>query len=114
MPSSAPAPTEASAPWSWSAPVTRRIFGIVPDEAVRRHPSDLVRVGVAAFLVVITSVLARHLTQLEKAGYDLVVSIPEALRDGLWVIYLLGTVGVLDRPDHRRAGRQAAAVHAWC
>ena len=78
MPSSAPAPTEASAPWSWTAPVTRRIFGIVPDEAVRRHPSDLVRVGVAAFIIVVTAVLARHLTQLEKAGYDLVVSIPDS------------------------------------
>ncbi len=95
MPSSAPAPTEASASWSWSAPVTRRIFGIVPDEAVRRHPSDLVRAGVAALIIVITAVLARHLTQIEKAGYDLVVSIPEALRDALWAVYLIGTAGVL-------------------
>jgi glycosyltransferase 2 family protein len=95
MASSAPAPTDASAPWSWSAPVTRRIFGIVPDEAVRRHPSELVRVGIAAVIVVITAVLAEHLTRIEKAGYDLVVSIPSGLRDGLWVIYLLGTVGVL-------------------
>jgi uncharacterized membrane protein YbhN (UPF0104 family) len=95
MSSSAATPTEASAPWSWTAPVTRRIFGIVPDEAVRRHPSELVRVGVAAALVVITAVLAQHLTELEQAGYDLVVSIPDGLRDLLRAVYLLGTVGVL-------------------
>jgi uncharacterized membrane protein YbhN (UPF0104 family) len=95
MASSAAAPTDASTLWSWSVPVTRRIFGIVPDAAVRRHPSDLVRVGVAAILVAITAVLALHLTEFEKAGYELVAAIPTGLRDFLWAVYLLGTAGVL-------------------
>jgi glycosyltransferase 2 family protein len=79
----------------WSEPVTRRVFGIVPDEAVRRHPSELWRIGTAVVIVAITAVMALHVSKLEKAAYALIADIPEGLRDGFWVTYILGTVGVL-------------------
>ena len=79
----------------WSEPVTRRIFGIVPDEAVRRHPSELWRIGASVVIVAITAVMALHVSKLEKAAYALIADIPEGLRDGFWVTYILGTVGVL-------------------
>jgi uncharacterized membrane protein YbhN (UPF0104 family) len=79
----------------WSEPVTRRIFGIVPDEAVRRHPSELWRIGAALVIVAVTAVLALHVSKLEQTAYALVADIPRGLRDGFWVLYLLGTVGVL-------------------
>jgi uncharacterized membrane protein YbhN (UPF0104 family) len=79
----------------WAEPVTRRIFGIVPDEAVRRHPSELGRMAAAAVIVAVTAVLSLHVSQLEKALYELVTSIPGGLRDAFWVLYLVGTAGVL-------------------
>ena len=36
---------------TWFQPVTRRVFGIVPEMAVRRHPSELWRIAAAALLV---------------------------------------------------------------
>jgi len=79
----------------WSEPVTRRVFGIVPDEAVRRHPSELWRIGAAAVIVAVTAVLSLHVSKVEKAVYAVIADIPAGLRDGFWVIYLLGTAGVL-------------------
>ena len=79
----------------WSEPVTRRVFGIVPDEAVRRHPSELWRIGGAAVIVAVTAVLSLHVSRVEKAVYAVIADIPGGLRDGFWVIYLLGTAGVL-------------------
>jgi glycosyltransferase 2 family protein len=79
----------------WSEPVTRRVFGIVPDEAVRRHPSELWRIGAAAVIVAVTAVLSLHVSKVEKAVYAVMSDIPGGLRDGFWVIYLLGTAGVL-------------------
>ena len=54
----------------WSEPVTRRIFGIVPDEAVRRHPSELWRIGTSAVIVAVTAVMALHVSKFEKVCYD--------------------------------------------
>ena len=51
----------------WSEPVTRRVFGIVPDEAVRRHPSELWRIGAAAVIVAVTAVLSLHVSEVAKA-----------------------------------------------
>ena len=79
----------------WSEPVTRRVFGIVPDEAVRRHPSELWRIGAAAVIVAVTAVLSLHVSKVEKAVYAVMSDISGGLRDGFWVIYLLGTAGVL-------------------
>ena len=79
----------------WSEPVTRRIFGIVPDEAVRRHPSELWRIGASVVIVAVTGVLALHVSKVEKAVYALISDIPGGLRDGFWVLYVVGTVGVL-------------------
>ena len=79
----------------WSEPVTRRVFGIVPDEAVRRHPSELWRIGAAAVIVAVTAVLSLHVSEVEKAVYAVMADISGGLRDGFWVIYLLGTAGVL-------------------
>jgi glycosyltransferase 2 family protein len=79
----------------WSEPVTRRIFGIVPDEAVRRHPSELWRILAAVIVLAVTGVLSRHVSTWEKAAYTLMADLPEGLRDAFWVLYLLGTAGVL-------------------
>ena len=79
---------------SWVQPVTRRVLGIVPEEAVRRHPSELWRMGVATLLVAISGVAALHVSTFEKIAYDLIVSLPSGLRDIFWVFYLMGTVAV--------------------
>jgi glycosyltransferase 2 family protein len=79
----------------WSEPVTRRIFGIVPDEAVRHHPSELWRIGAAVVIVAVTAVMSLHVSKLEQASYALIADIPEGLRDAFWAVYLVGTVGVL-------------------
>src|SRR5262245_58136126 len=79
----------------WSEPVTRRIFGIVPDEAVRRHPSELWRILAAAIVLVVSGVLSRHVSTWEKAAYTLMADLPAGLRDAFWVLYLLGTAAVL-------------------
>ena len=86
---------EPITPEYWGEPVTRRVLGIVPDEAVRRHPSDLWRVGAAAVLVAVTGVMALHVSAFEEAGYELMASIPHSWRGVLWVLYLAGTAGVL-------------------
>ena len=69
---------EPITPEHWGEPVTRRVLGIVPDEAVRRHPSDLWRVGAAAVLVAVTGVMALHVSAFEEAGYELMASIPDS------------------------------------
>jgi len=79
----------------WSEPVTRRIFGIVPEVAVRRHPSELWRILAAVIVLAVTAVLSRHVSTWEKAAYALMADLPEGLRDALWVLYLLGTAVVL-------------------
>ena len=65
------------------------IFSIVPDGAVRRRPSDLVRVALAAVVVALTGIAAtNHLTDLEHDVYDFFTAAPTALdwvfRAGYW------------------------------
>lgn len=65
------------------------IFSIVPDGAVRRRPSDLVRLALAGVVVVLTGVAAtNHLTGLEHDVYDFFTAAPTALewvfRAGYW------------------------------
>jgi uncharacterized membrane protein YbhN (UPF0104 family) len=64
--------------------ITRRslapsIFSIVPDGAVRRRPSDLVRAVLATIVVAVTAWVAGDLSGVEKGVYEFLTSAPEDL-----------------------------------
>jgi uncharacterized membrane protein YbhN (UPF0104 family)/tRNA A-37 threonylcarbamoyl transferase component Bud32 len=69
--------------------VTPSIFSIVPDGAVRRRPSDLVRVVLAVVVIAVTGLLAANdFTDLENDVYDFFTAAPSSLewlfRAGYW------------------------------
>ncbi len=68
------------------------VFGVVSPAAVRRRPSDVVRVVVAAIVLAGATASAQTVTGSERALYDLVVSLPDTF-DGLFdFVYRAGTV----------------------
>lgn len=62
---------------------------------MRRHPSELVRVGAAILLTVSTAALARHPRAVEITVYDLLADMPHDLRDLFGGLYVLCTAGVV-------------------
>ena len=90
------------------------IFSIVPDGAVRRRPSDVVRAVFAALVVVLTGIAAaNHLTGVEHSVYDFFTGAPEALdwlfQVGYWVLPAL-VAAVLIGALIGRHGRMVASM----
>ena len=73
------------------------VFGIVAEGHVRRRPSDIVRVGLAAAVVALAAFGATDLTRLEAAAFDVFASLPSGLEPVWEVLYLLTPIvaGVL-------------------
>jgi uncharacterized membrane protein YbhN (UPF0104 family) len=66
------------------------MFSIVPDGSVRRRPSDLVRVVVAATVVALTAAGAGEFSSFEHDVYDVLTDVPSELdwlfRLGYWLL----------------------------
>src|SRR4051812_45699537 len=75
------------------------VFGIVAEGAERRRPSDMVRLAVAALLVVATVAAAEWLSPVEQWAQDLLDKLPGDLDPVLTVLYpwavVIGAVGVV-------------------
>jgi uncharacterized membrane protein YbhN (UPF0104 family) len=70
------------------------VFGVVPEGATRRRPSDVVRAMLAALIVAVTALGADDLTSLELRAFDLLSDLPDWIHAAAEVCYELGT-GVL-------------------
>ena len=86
----------------------------MPDGAVRRRPSDVVRVVSAALVVVLTGIAAaNHLTGVEHSVYDFFTGAPEALdwlfQVGYWMLPVL-VAAVLIGALVGRHGRMVASI----
>src|SRR5262249_55101863 len=57
--------------------------------------SDVVRLGVAAFIVVITALSADRVVRLEKLAFDLAASLPSWVHGVAETVYRIGTVGTV-------------------
>jgi uncharacterized membrane protein YbhN (UPF0104 family) len=79
------------APRRWAPAV----FGVVPEGANRRRPSDYVRLGAAALIVTVTAVSAADVVRLEAITFDLAAHLPSWLRSSAEVCYRVGTVGTV-------------------
>ena len=55
------------------------VFGIVAEGHVRRRPSDIVGVAVAAVVIALTAAGSTDVTQIERAAFDLFASLPGGL-----------------------------------
>lgn len=67
--------------------VTPSVFGIVPEGARRRRPSDVARIAFAVLVVLLTALGVDELTGVEHAVFDLLASLPSWLRDTGQVVY---------------------------
>ncbi len=71
------------------------VFGVVPPGASRRRPGDIVSVGIAALLVVITALGADDLAAVEVRIFDLLDGFPEWAQTWAEIAYRAGTVGTV-------------------
>ena len=79
------------APRRWAPAV----FGVVPQGANRRRPSDFVRLGAAALVIVVTALGADDVGGLEKAIFDVLADLPSWIRSSAEVLYHVGSVGTV-------------------
>ncbi len=79
------------APRRWAPAV----FGVVPQGANRRRPSDFVRLGASALVVVVTALGADDIGGLEKAIFDVLADLPSWIRSSAEVLYHVGSVGTV-------------------
>ena len=71
------------------------VFGIVAEGHVRRRPSDIVRVGVAAVVIVLAAAGATDVTKIESAAFDVFASLPGGLEPVWEVLYLLAPIAAV-------------------
>ena len=71
------------------------VFGVVPRGANRRRPSDFVRLGIAALVIVVTALGADDVGGLEKAIFDVLADLPSWIRSSAEVLYHVGSVGTV-------------------
>jgi uncharacterized membrane protein YbhN (UPF0104 family) len=71
------------------------VFGVVPQGANRRRPSDFVRVGAAALVIIVTALGADDVAGLEKAIFDVLTDLPSWVRSSAEVLYHVGSVGTV-------------------
>lgn len=72
---------------------TSSVFGIVAPGAVRRRPSDVVRLVTATLVVVAAALGSDATTAIEQAVFDLIASLPGGLTGVFEVLYGLAPVG---------------------
>jgi uncharacterized membrane protein YbhN (UPF0104 family) len=72
----------------------QKIFGTVPQAAVRRHPSELFRIGAAMIATAVTALLSDRIRVVETTMYDLLANLPDDLRALFRGMYWLCTIGV--------------------
>src|SRR5262245_42565557 len=81
----------APAPRRW----TPSVFGVVPEGARRRRPSDIVRAGFALLIVVITAIGADDVAALERKVFDVLADLPSWIRTSAEFTYHVGAIGTV-------------------
>jgi uncharacterized membrane protein YbhN (UPF0104 family) len=81
----------ASVPRRW----TPSVFGVVPEGARRRRPSDIVRAGFALLVVVVTAIGADDVAALERKVFDVLASLPSWIRTSGEFTYHVGAIGAV-------------------
>ena len=81
----------AAAPRRWAP----QVFGVLPEGANRRRPSDIVRVGIAALFIVFTALGADNVGGVEKSVFDLLASLPSWVHTSAEVCYRVGSIGTV-------------------
>ena len=71
------------------------VFGIVAEGHVRRRPSDIVGVVVAAVVIALVAAGATDVTQIESAAFNLFASLPGGLEPVWEVLYLLAPIAAV-------------------
>ncbi len=69
------------------------VIGVVPADDIRRRPGDVVRLPVAALLVLLTALDAGTVTSQEKRLHNLLSDLPEWLHTGCGWVCNAGTIG---------------------
>lgn len=72
---------------------TPAVFGVVPEGARRRRPSDVWRLALAALIVMFTAFGADQLARLEERLFELLSTMAAWVRSGTEFGYQAGTVG---------------------
>ena len=80
------------------------VFGVVAEGHVRRRPSDIVRVVVAAAVVALAAVGATDVTPIEAAAFDVFASLPGGLEPVWEVLYVLAPIVGGGAARHRPCG----------
>ena len=81
----------AAAPRRWAP----HVFGVLPEGANRRRPSDIVRVGIAALFIVFTALGADNVGGVEKSIFDLLASLPSWVHTSAEACYRVGSIGTV-------------------
>lgn len=71
------------------------VFGMVAEGHVRRRPSDIVAVAVAAVVIALAAAGASDVTRIEGAVFDLFASLPGGLEPVWDVLYLLAPIAAV-------------------
>ena len=79
------------APRHW-API---VFGVVPQGANRRRPSDVVRVFTAGLIVVLCGIGAHNVAKLEARVFDLIAALPDWTQEFAEFWFKVGTFGAV-------------------
>jgi uncharacterized membrane protein YbhN (UPF0104 family)/tRNA A-37 threonylcarbamoyl transferase component Bud32 len=81
----------AATPRRW----TPSVFGVVPEGARRRRPSDIVRAGAALIIVLVTAFGADDVATLERKVFDLLADLPSWVRTSGELTYQVGAIGAV-------------------
>lgn len=68
----------------------RNVFGVVPAGAVRRRPSDVLRVFAAAIWLVLLGAESRRFSRLEQATFEVIQALPDGVG---WLFRILQGAG---------------------
>ncbi len=71
------------------------IFGLVPEGAMRRRPSDVIQVVVAAFTLIGAGWLARHPQGFGRWTFEVASDIPDGVQNAFQFIYVVGTFALI-------------------
>ena len=81
----------AVAPRTWAPAV----FGVLPNGANRRRPSDVVRVGLAVLFITITALSADDVGRLERSVFDVLAALPSWVHTSAEFCYRVGSIGTV-------------------
>ena len=81
----------AVAPRTWAP----EVFGVLPDGANRRRPSDVVRVGLALLFITITALSADDVGSLERSFFDVLAALPSWVHASAEFCYRVGSIGTV-------------------